>query len=267
MHFFRKFLLERTLVSFALLLFYFAPCFAGSFSAARMYPNNKVTIFNGENKVGVYSREAPLPEGYTLATDGKCAVKMDEIYMVAEDKTSFSVAGSLYNRKLFLNKGTLYFRIPVMRHPISFITPAGNISAQTIILRSSSANSALIGYLAVNNNRSELGIVDGGSMVVLTADGQITVSKGEKIMLAQAEMDIGPPEGDEPSKKETEQPTPAETQPSETPKDKQSMTRGTKIAMGVVGTVAAAGAVFALGGGSGGSGSGSNGDVSPSNIQ
>jgi len=265
----RKFRFGLQLVSLlTLFMFFLSPCFAAIINSARIYPTNKVTIFNGEQKVGVYTQEAPLPEGYTLETDGKCAVKMDEIYMVAEDKSLFSIDGNGNQRNLFITIGTLYFRMSEIKQPINFVTPEGNITAQTLILSSSSENKAIIGYVKATDRGSELGIVEGGSMVVLTTDGQMTVSPGSKIMLSQADMDIGAPEGGEPAGEETEKPTAAQNEPQEPTIEKPAMTKGTKIAMGAIGAGAVAGALFFMGGsGGGGSSGGKDQDISPFNIQ
>ena len=266
MRFLRKFRLGLKLVSLTLPMFLLSPCYATGINSARIYPTNKVTIFTGGQQVGIYTREAPLPEGYTLSTDGKCAVKMDEIYMVAEDKSSFSIDGSANQRSLFIGKGIVYFRMSEMKRPINFVTPAGNINAQSIIFRTSSENKALIGYVKATNSRSELGIVDGGSMVVLTDNGLRTVSQGKKIMLAISDMDIGPPKDSEPETEETETPTAAENTPQEQTTEQPGPSTGTMIAMGAVGTGLAAGTLLALGGSGGGSGGGSNEDVSPSGV-
>ena len=56
----------------------------------RIYPTKDVTIYNGDKMVGIYSREAPLPEGVTISTNGRCAIKCGDLYLVAEDQSVFS---------------------------------------------------------------------------------------------------------------------------------------------------------------------------------
>lgn len=264
MQFLRNFRFGFQLLSLTLTLFLVSPCFATGINSVRIYPTNKVTIFDGEQKVGSYTKEAPLPDGYFLATDGKCAVKMDEIFMVALDKSHFSIDGSSNQRNLIIKKGTVYFRMSEMKRPINFVTPAGNISAQSIILNASADNRAIMGFVTTTQDGSELGIIKGGSMVVMTDYGLTTVSVGEKVMLAQADMDIGPPEGSESSDELTENSGEAEDGGNE-----PGMSNGTKVAIGAVGAGAVAGGILLLTNSSGGGNGGNNNDsddVSPSNI-
>jgi hypothetical protein len=120
-----------------------------------------------------------------------------------------------------------------------------------------------MGFVTTTEDGSELGIIKGGSMVVLTVYGLTTVSTGKKIMLAQADMDIGPPEGGESGDELTETPT-----NEEGGQDEPGMSTGTKVAIGAIGAGAVAGGLLLLTGSSG-SGSKNKGDddISPSNIQ
>ena len=116
----------------------------------------------------------------------------------------------------------------------------------------------LKGYVAVKQSGSELGIISGGSMIVSTQQGEMIIKSGQRLILAQAELDIGPPEEkEEAAKKEDKE-------------KKPGLSKGAKITMGAIGTLAIAAGVVALagggGGGSGGSGGGGGGgsSVSPS---
>ena len=264
MQFLTKFRLGlQLLLSSTMALFLVSTCFATGFNSGRIYPTNKVTIFNGEQEVGSYTKEAPLPEGYLLATDGKCALKMDEIFMVAIDKSQFSINGSSNQRNLILEKGTVYFRMSEMKRPINFVTPAGTIRARSIILNASADNKAIMGFVTTTKNGSELGIIKGGSMVVMTVYGLTTVSVGEKIMLTQADMDIGPPGGGESGDELTETPTAAEGGQNE-----PGMSTGKKVVIGAVGAGAVAGGIILLtnSGGNDGGSKNKDDDISPSNI-
>jgi hypothetical protein len=264
MQFLLKYRLGLQLLSLTLALFLVSPCYATGINSARIYPTNKVTIFNGGQEVGAFTKEALLPEGYFLAADGNCAVKMDEIFMVAIDKSHFSISGSSNQRNLIIKKGTVYFRMSEMKRPINFVTPAGNISARSIILNASADNRTIMGFITTTQDGSELGIIKGGSMVVLTVYGLTTVSTGKKIMLAQADMDVGPPEGGESGDELTET---SSTEEGE--QDEPGMSTERKVAIGAVGAGAVAGGLLLLTG-SGGSGSNNkdgDDDISPSNIQ
>ncbi|MBR9986595.1 MAG: hypothetical protein KFF68_11845 [Desulfosarcina sp.] len=222
--------------------------------ADRIYPTNKVTLYRGDQVVGVYTKEAPLPEGSIISADGRCAVKLDDLYLVGEDQSVFSINTSGRQRNLFVKEGTVYFKTSAMKRSFSFITPDGPISVQGIRLNAAFGDGSIKGYVAVTENRSEFGVAEGGSMDVFTDNGLMTVEAGKKIILSQADMGIGLPEEEKPAAK---QPPPAE-QPSES---EPGMSRNKKIVYGVLGGVAIAGIALGLGGGGGGGGGGT---VSPS---
>jgi hypothetical protein len=76
----------------------------------------------------------------------------------------------------------------------------------------------------------------------------MTIDAGQKIILSQADMDIGLPEEDEPAAQQPPEPQPAKTNKN-------------KIIYGTLGAAAIVGLALGLGGGGGGGG---GGDVSPS---
>ena len=80
----------KAVVTIVLLAFATAG-FASGLHPARIIPTGKVFVYQAGKQVGELSAEAPLPEGYLLACDGKCGVKMDGLYWVAADKSLFSV--------------------------------------------------------------------------------------------------------------------------------------------------------------------------------
>ncbi|MBC2710752.1 MAG: hypothetical protein HGJ94_07055 [Desulfosarcina sp.] len=213
----------------------------------RIFPTNKVTLYRCDKIVGVYTKEAPLPEGSIISTDGRCAVKLDDLYLVGEDQSVFSINTSGRQRNLFIKKGIVYFKTSEMRRAFSFITPNGQISVQRIRLNAASGDQSIKGYVAVTENQSELGVAEGGSMDVFTDQGLMTIQSGKKIILSQADMDIGLPDIEEPV---AQQP----------PEPKPGMSTGKKIAYGALGVAAVAGIALGLSGGS----SGGGGTVSPS---
>jgi hypothetical protein len=214
----------------------------------RIYPTNQVTLHRGGKTVGVYTQEAPLPDGSFISTDGRCAVKLDDIYLVAEDQSVFSIATTDRLRNLLIKKGTIYFKTAAMRRALAFITPNGQIDVQRIRLNAAFYDGTINGYVAVNEDQIELGIGQGGSMDVLTDQGPMTIDAGQKIILSQADMDIGLPEEDEPAAQQPPEPQPAKTNKN-------------KIIYGTLGAAAIVGLALGLGGGGGGGG---GGDVSPS---
>jgi hypothetical protein len=229
-------------------------CVVAMAGSDRIYPTNKVTLYHGEKKVGVYTKEAPLPDGSVISTDGRCAVKLDDWYLVGEDQSVFSISTSGRHRNLFVKEGIVYFKTSAMRRPFSFITPDGALTIQAIRLNAAFGDQSIKGYVAVSDSQSEVGVAEGGSMNVLTEDGLMTIQSGKKIILSQADMDIGLPENEEPA---------AVAASSEA---KPGISTTEKIVYGSLGVVAVAGIVLGLsgGGGGGGGGGGDDGEVSPS---
>jgi hypothetical protein len=249
MCFFRKKKFGIKLIVFWLTVFMISPGGLALAGSDRIYPTGKVTLYRDDKIVGEFTKEAPLPEGSIISADGRCAIKLDDLYLVAEDKSVFSISTSGRQRNLFIKEGTVYFKTSSMRRAFAFITPNGQISVERIRLNASFGDGAINGYVAVSENQSELGVAQGGSMDVFTEQGPMTIQSGKRIILSQADMDIGLPEDEEP----------AAQQPPETEPEKMS---GKKIVYGALGAVALAGIALGLGGGGGGGGG--DGTVSPS---
>lgn len=213
----------------------------------RIYPTDKVTLHRGDQVVGVYTKEAPLPEGSIISTTGRCAIRLDDLYLVAEDQSVFSISSSGRQRNLFIKQGLVYFKTSAIKRTLAFITPAGQISVHQIRLNAAFDDASIKGYVSVTEKQSELGVAEGGSMDVFTDEGLMTIQAGKKIILSQADMEIGLPEKEEPAAKPQ-------------PESKKGWSTGQKIAAGAVGVGAIAGILMGLGGGGGGGG----GTVSPS---
>jgi hypothetical protein len=246
-------------LSFALAL----PGFSSDFKSARIYPTGKISIYKGQQKVGEFSKEAPLPEGFLIAADGKCGVKMEDIYLVAEDRSMFSVATSTNLRELSIKEGTLYFAVSDMSRSLNFITPSGNLAVLDIILNATTDRQRLKGYVAAKPNGSELGVIEGGSMIVSTQQGETMLTSGQRLILSQADMDVGAPEEVEASdEKERSEGTDSKGEKEE----KAGMSKTQKIIVGSVAGLAVIAGVGALAGGGGGGGGGSDGggSISPS---
>ncbi len=239
-------------LSFALAL----PGFSSELKSARIYPTGKITIYNGNQRVGEFNKEAPVPEGFLIAADGRCGVRMEDIYLVAEDKSLFSVATSANQRELLIKEGTLYFAVSDMSRSLNFITPFGMLAVLDILLNSATGSPQLKGYVSVKKNGSEIGIIGGGSMIVSTQKGEMMIESGKKLTLAQADMDVGAPEVTE---------TTDEKEAKEETEKKPGMSRNQKIIVGAIAVAAIAAGVGAFAGGGGGGGGGSDGgSVSPS---
>jgi hypothetical protein len=247
-------------LSFALAL----PGFSSELKSARIYPTGKITIYSGNQRVGEFNKEAPFPDGFLIATDGRCGVKMEDIYLVAEDKSLFSVATAANLRELLIKEGTVYFAVSKMSYSLNFFTPSGNLAVLDILLNAAAGSPQLKGYVAVKQSGSELGVIEGGSMIVSTQQGEMMIKSGQRLILAQADLDVGAPEEIETSD-ETE--GKQEKEGKEGKEGKAGMSKNRKIILGAIGVVAVAAGVGALaggGGGGGGGGSDGGGPISPS---
>jgi len=238
------------------------PGFSSELKSARIYPTGKIIIYNGEQKVGEFNKEAPFPEGYLIAADGKCGVRMDDIYLVAEDRSLFSVTTSANLRKFLIKEGTVYFAVSKMSRSLSFITPYGNLAVLDILMNASAGSPKLKGYVSVKENVSKVGIIEGGSMIVSTQQRVMMLEPGQQLIFAQADMDVGAPEELESSDEEEAKAEEATEGENAAKEKKAGMSKNTKIVLGVIGGAVVIGGIGALaaGGGGGGGSGGSGGD-------
>ena len=221
---------KRTLMMKAFVVFLsFAFVTAGF--AARIIPTGKVSIIKDGKVVGEFSQEAPLPEGALLRCEAKCAIQLDDVYMVAEPDTVFSVSPMADRHDVLVQQGTVYYSLNESSRPLHFDTPAGNASTGDLTV----TEGELRGYVRVAGNETEIGVIGGGSMTVATASGEMSVTSGKKVTmtLADSGKTANAAGGQEP------------------------MSRNTKIALGVVGAAVVAGGIILVSS-SGGGGGGSN---------
>lgn len=183
-------MLTKISCAVAILLFFFltAVVMAGPIQNSRLLPTDKVTVYDSGKKIGEFTREMPVPEGLSLSCVGKCAVKLEEMSLVAEDQSRFSI--SLKNKTMYLevDDGVVYFGISSLATSIVFMTPAGAVSLNQLYLNVSSGTKMLEGYIKVSENSSEVGVIDGGNLQLLTNDGRELLKPGEKFILAQADI-------------------------------------------------------------------------------
>ena len=176
------------------------------------------------------------------------------------------MATSANPRKLLVKEGTVYFAISKMSYSLSFITPSGSVAVLDILLNAATVSSPLKGYVSVKQNSSELGIIKGGSMIVSTQQGEMMIESGQRIILAQADMDVGAPEELEPSDEEEGKAEEAVRDEEAAMEKKTGMSNNTKIILGAVSGAVVIGGIAALaaGGGGGGDSGGNGGDDSVS---
>ena len=85
--------------------------FSAGANSARIIPTGKVSIIKDGKVVGEFSKEAPLPEGSLLRCEAKCTVRLDDVYMVVEPDTVFSVKPMANRHELYVQEGTIYYSL------------------------------------------------------------------------------------------------------------------------------------------------------------
>ena len=218
---------KRTLMMKVFVVF-LSFAFVSAGFAARIVPTGTVSIIKDGKVVGQFSQEAPLPEGALLRCEAQCAVQLDDVYMVAEPDTVFSISPMADRHDVLVQQGTLYYSLNESSRPLHFDTPAGNATTGDL----SMTEGELRGYVRVVGNETEIGVVGGGSMTVVTGSEEVPITSGKKITMTLADSgNTANAAGGE-----------------------EGMSRNTKIALGVVGAAVVAGGIILVAS-SGGSGS------------
>jgi len=88
-------------------------------------------------------------------------------------------------RRNCVNKGMIYFALSALPQPLQFRTAAGVIDVEQLILNAASDGGLLKGYISATPERTELGVFEGGSMLVLTPKEETLIKSGKRIILAQ----------------------------------------------------------------------------------
>jgi hypothetical protein len=236
------------------LLAFVSTGFASGLSVGRIIPKGKVTLFQGDQKVGEFRSEAPFPEGAFLSVQGECGVKMNDLYLVAIDKSLFSVTTDPDSRKLSVKTGTVYFALSSMPHILVFKTPDGVVTTHQILLNASAKSGLLQGYVSVTDAVTKVGVLEGGSLLLSVGDGETKrINAGQELRLAQAGLF-------EDKEEKKEEPKDKKTKPADKKAKAKGMSTTAKVLIGLV-TV---GGIAALAGGGGGGGGGGSAPASPS---
>lgn len=154
--------------------------FSANADSARIIPKGTVSVIKDGKTVGEFTKEAPLPEGSLLRCEGQCTVRMNDVYMVAEPDTVFSVSPMANSNELLVQEGTVYFSINETSRPLQFNTPAGVVTTR----QASLTDGELRGYVRVSGNEAEVGVIGGGSMIVDTPNGEMALLPGKQVTLA-----------------------------------------------------------------------------------
>jgi hypothetical protein len=180
----------QAMVVFAFLCFT-APGFAADPFAGRILPTKKVSFFNDGKKVGQYTAEAPLPWDTLVKCEGRTAVRMKQMYVVFDDGSSFILSRSGGDQTLDLKTGTAYFALKTLPEGLIFNTPQSPVVTEMMALNAATGDQLLKGYVKAGESESELGVLEGGRLMVRTADGQHTINSGQRIILAQSQLGAG----------------------------------------------------------------------------
>lgn len=222
------------------LLAFASTAFSAGLQTGRIIPKGKVALYHGNQKIGEFSSEAPLPEGTFLSVENECGVKMKGLYLLGIDKSLFSVTTNTGSRELRVKHGTVYFALSTMPHILVFITPDGVITTYEVMLNASVNDGLLSGYISVTDHVTKLGVLKGGSMLVSVDGGETKrVKAGQELRLAQADLFE---EVDEEGDKADTGPEPTTTAPTEGVSAKY-------ITIGVASVVALVGGIVSLSGG------------------
>ena len=227
---------KKTLMMKVLVVF-ISFAFVSAGFAARIVPTGKVSIIKDGKVIGEFSQEAPLPEGALLRCEAKCAIQLDDVYMVAEPDTVFSVSPMADRHDVLVQQGTVYYSLNESSRPLHFDTPAGNATTGDLTM----TEGELRGYVRVVGNETEIGVIGGGSMTIATDSEEVPITSGKKVTMTLADSEKA----------------------ANAAGGQDGMSRNTKIALGVVGAAVVIGGGIALASSGGGGGGKKKDDGSP----
>ena len=162
--------------------------FAADIKNSRLMPEGKVVVSRDGKTIAEYSKEMPVPEGALLTCKGRCAVKLDDILLVAEDQSRFSVNMKNNQRILNVQQGLVYFGLSAMPRTVMFLTPDGAVSADRVFINASFGTNMLEGYVKGSARFSEVGVLSGGTLPLMTSRGVKALKPGDRFVFSQADM-------------------------------------------------------------------------------
>ena len=163
-----------------------------AYEVARVMTTGKLNVYRDGKLVQVLRENAPLPEGALLKAEGNCGVQLDNMYLVAEDGSQFSVQnGSGGPLQLDIRSGTVYFAVNQMTVDVLFQTPGGQVDTREFGVKPET-DGVMKGFVNVNGGITTIGVLEGGNLVVSTPEGTQTITPGSQITLAQAQNGAAP---------------------------------------------------------------------------
>jgi hypothetical protein len=164
---------------------------AAGLDAARVLPEGKVYIFEGGKKIGELSSEAPLPVGKILESNRKCGVRLDGIYLVSAENARFSVGVLSGATDIFVEQGRVYFALGELKGPLSFSSPQDTARVESAVIEASNDTFGVKGYLLYEDDRMEIGVIEGGKLVLVHSSGRQVIEAGNSLWIQKAQADLG----------------------------------------------------------------------------
>lgn len=158
---------------------------AMAYPVSQIIPRGVVNVYRDGALVDTVRDAAPLPDGALLKTDGLCGVRLENLYLVAEDGSTFSVSQTASQVDLAVGEGKLFFAANPSTGAVVFDTPAGTIPVRQFLIQAA-VDGTLKGFVDVAQGTTTIGVLEGGSMLVATAAGEQRITAGNQITLAQA---------------------------------------------------------------------------------
>ena len=101
----------RRLIIWMVVFTFFCVGATPAFSGSRIMPTGSVKVYKGGKLVQVLKQESALPDGAVLTTEGKCGVRSEDFYLVADDGCTFSIIDGRDRKDLQVDNGVVYFAI------------------------------------------------------------------------------------------------------------------------------------------------------------
>jgi hypothetical protein len=162
--------------------------YAFAADAARITPSGKVSVYRAEKLVDELSAEAPLPFESLLVCSGECWVHMDSLYIAASDQSTFYVKASPIDKQIVLVKGFYYFSLTELSKQWVFKTPIEDVTMQRVLFPNDTSSGRLDGYIFVKDETIEIGVLEGGTLIVASSHGEHALEPGKQITVAK----VGP---------------------------------------------------------------------------
>ncbi len=141
----------------------------------------KVTLLGADGRTDVY----PVVSGKKIAYGEKALIRLAGATFVAEEGSALEVIDQGEQLGIDIEKGVVHFRIQPHRTVISFVTKDGSFDTPRVV---TADTSVIEGTITVNEKGTTVELAD-GSVAALTTDGLRTVNAGERIQLAQSQVD------------------------------------------------------------------------------